>query len=110
MKYDTGLAQRISEYLASDISLQEKKMFGGVCFMIRQHMCCGVVKDKLVARVGPDYYEQALKKPFVSVMDFTTRPMKGMVYVDAKALDEDQTLHTWLIRCRRFVDSLPDKK
>ena len=81
MAYDEGLAQRIREALDElrPPALVEKKMFGGIGFMVQGNMACGVNKDKLIVRVGPAGYQEALTRPHAMVFDITGRPMKGWV-------------------------------
>ena len=109
MAFDEGLAQRIREHLAIRNDVNEKKMFGGLCFMVSGHMCCGIVDDTLMARVGPDNYESSLEEPHVSEMDFTGRPMKGMIYVKPDGIEADTDLGRWIDLCIAFVSSLPPK-
>lgn len=109
MKYDEGLAERLREIFADRSDVVEKKMFGGLCFMVSGHMCCGIVDDTLMARVGPKAYEECLKYEHAKEMDFTGRPMKGFVYVEADGIQEDSELSVWVNRCVNFVCSLPKK-
>jgi hypothetical protein len=110
MAYDEGLAQRVREYLQERQHVEEKKMFGGLCFMVSRHMCCGILGDKLMARVGPDYYEKMLDKEHTRPMDFTGKPMKGMIYVEPKVLESDKDLKQWLDICLSYISNLPVKK
>lgn len=110
MPFDEGLAERIRTFLQDRQDIKEKKMFGGLCFMASRHMCCGIVDDRLMARVGPDSYENCLSKPHVREMDFTGKPMKGMVFVEPDGFSEDKDLLFWLEICLQFTDSLPPKK
>ena len=110
MSYDEGLAERWREALQSQRGISEKKMFGGLAFMSRGYMFVGITGDILMARIGPDYYEQALSRPHVRVMDFTGKPMKGYVFVDPPGFESDSDLSDWVHRCYRFVHSLPPKK
>ena len=110
MAYDEGLAQRIREQLQDRFDVEEKKMFGGLCFMVSDHMCCGIVKDTLMARVGPDNYEKCLTKKYAREMDFTGKAMKGMIYVAPEGIESDTNLVEWLNYCLDFVESLPEKK
>ncbi|BCE02384.1 TfoX/Sxy family protein [Marinicellulosiphila megalodicopiae] len=110
MAYDEALAIRITEYLQHRPELTIKKMFGGYCYMLNHHMCCGIVKDQLMGRVGPIFYEEALSKPHVSEMDFTKKSMKGMVYVSPQGIKKDSDLHFWIDQCSDFALSLPPKK
>lgn len=110
MSYDEGLAERLREALQSQRDISEKKMFGGLAFMSRGYMFIGITGDILMARIGPEYYEQALSRPHVRVMDFTGKPMKGYVFVDSPGFESDSDLSDWVQRCHRFVQSLPPKK
>ncbi len=85
-------------------------MFGGVCFTLRGHMCCGVVGDELVVRVGPAAYAAALARPHARAMDFTGRPLKGYVFVARAGHRSDRDLGAWLRRAVELVESLPAKK
>ena len=110
MSYDEGLAERLREALQSQRGISEKKMFGGLAFISRGYMFVGITGDILMARIGPDYYEQALSRPHVRMMDFTGKPMKGYVYVDPPGFERDSDLSDWVQRCHGFVQSLPPKK
>ena len=96
MAYDEGLAQRIQEALGDLPGLVEKKMFGGVGFMVQGNMACGVNKNDLIVRVGPERYEEALTQPHVRVFDLTGRPMKGYIYVTPDGFDIDSDLEYWV--------------
>ncbi len=109
MAYDEGLAQRIREQLQNRGDVEEKKMFGGLCFMVSNHMCCGIVGDKLMARVGPANYKSHLSKKYAEEMNFTGKPMKGMVYVTPEGISKDSELREWIDICIGFVASLPPK-
>ena len=110
MALDEGLAQRVRENLLEYPNVEEKKMFGGLCFMVSRHMCCGILEDKLMARVGPDQYENLLTKEHAKAMDFTGKPMKGMIYVESEGLKSDKDLTEWLNVCLNFISTLPPKK
>ena len=110
MAYDEGLAERIREVLQDRADVEEKIMFGGLCYMVSNHMCCGIVKDTLMARVGPNNYEKCLAQKHVSEMDFTGKAMKGMVYVSPKGFESDSDLTKWIGICTDFVESLPPRK
>lgn len=109
MAYDEGLAERIRVYLGDSPHQSEKKMFGGLAFLLSGNMCCGVVNDKLMARVGPDAYETLLHETHANTMDFTGRPMRGMIFVASEGIEEDQELHSWIDHCERFAGALPPK-
>lgn len=110
MAFDEGLAERLRDILQDHPDVEEKKMFGGLCLLVSRHMLCGIVGDKLMARVGPDQYDESLKKPHVTEMNFTGKPMKGMIYVEPDGIAEDEDLEKWVNTCLTFVNSLPPKK
>lgn len=110
MSYDEGLAERIREQFQDRIDVDEKRMFGGLCFMVSNHTCCGIVQETLMARVGPDNYEKCLARKYVKEMDFTGKAMKGMVYVSPEGIESDSNLAEWISICTSFVESLPAKK
>jgi TfoX/Sxy family transcriptional regulator of competence genes len=87
----------------------EKKMFGGIAYMVRGNMCCGVIGDRFMVRVGPDGYAAALPRPHAKPMDFTGRPMKGFVYVEPAGFAPAGGLEAWVARASEFVRSLPPK-
>ena len=110
MAYDEGLAERIREALEEREDVIEKKMFSGVAFMLSGNMCVGVVGDELMVRVGPDAYGEALRRKHAREMDFTGKPMRGMLYVGTKGIDDDKDLAGWIDRGVAFASSLPAKK
>jgi hypothetical protein len=107
--FDEGLAERIRTTVGSDPAISERKMFGGLCFMSSGNMCFGIVGDELMVRVGLDDYSSALRLPNVREMDFTGRSMRGMVYVAADGVEDDDDLEAWLARGVKFARSLPPK-
>ncbi len=109
MAYDEKLANRIRKVLARRKGLTEKKMFGGVAFMLHGKMCCGVLKDNLVVRVGPERYQRALSQPNTRPMDFTGRPLKGFVFVDPGGYRTDKALAKWVKQAENFARTLPRK-
>lgn len=109
MAYDEGLAQRIREELEGIPNLSEKKMFGGISFMINGNMACGVIKDDLIVRVDPAMHEELLGRPHARPFDFTGRPMKGWVTVSAEGYESDAELKDWISRGLAFAQSLPAK-
>lgn len=109
MAYDRGLAERIRECGIDRSDVVEKKMFGGLCFMVSNHMCCGIVGDMLMGRVGPVQYQDCLAAAHVSEMDFTGKSMKGMIYVSPEGIEDDADLQHWIEVCLNFVTSLPPK-
>jgi len=109
MAYDEGVAQRVREIIADVSCVSEKKMFGGVAFMVDGNMCVGIVKDQLMLRVGPDQYEALLKKDFVLEMDFTGKPMRGLIYIQPEGFTEDKELQQWIEKALSFVHTLAPK-
>jgi TfoX/Sxy family transcriptional regulator of competence genes len=109
MAFDESLARRIREALGEQPNVSERKMFGGIAFMLRGNMFCGIVKDDLMVRVGPDQYGEALSRPYARPMDFTGRPMKGMVYVSPEGHSADQDLRSWIDLGMTFAGSLQGK-
>ena len=109
MAYDEGLAHRLSEIYTLIPDVIEKKMFGGLAFMVNGHMSCGIVNDTLMARVGPDLYAEALDRPYARPMDFTGKPMKGFVYVSPEGFESDESLRQWVQLSLGFVMSLRPK-
>ena len=109
MPYDEGLAQRLREALADRTDVVEKRMFGGIVFMISGNMCCGVVGEELMARVGPEQYSKALQRPHAREMDFTGKPLKGFIYVGVDGIATDAELEAWIGLCVQFVKTLPPK-
>jgi hypothetical protein len=109
MAYDEGVAQRLRECFEDRSDIVEKKMFGGIAFMVSGNMCCGVVDDILMARVGPDQYQQALTMPHAREMDFTGKPLRGFVYVEPEGFSDDEALFSWVEHCLSFVNTLPAK-
>ena len=108
MAYDEQLAERVRGVLPDPAAVREQKMFGGLAFMVGGHMFCGVMKDELMLRLGPDGAEQALTRPHVRVMDFTGRPMKGMVLVGREGL-KGAALRRWVDTAMAFARGLPAK-
>lgn len=110
MAYSETLAERVREALVPrGDAVAEIKMFGGLCFTLQGNMCVGIVGDDLMVRVGPDGYDEALTRPHVREMDFTGKPMRGLVYVDPSGVTEDDDLESWVRRGVSFASSLPPK-
>jgi TfoX/Sxy family transcriptional regulator of competence genes len=87
MPFDEALAERVRRLLQGTYSLKEKRMFGGLAFMVRGHMCCGIVGEDFVVRTGPEDYAAALAQPHTRPMDFTGRAMRGFVYAPLRDTD-----------------------
>ncbi len=109
MAYDEKLADRVREVLARRRGISEKKMFGGLCFLVHGHMACGIIGDELLVRVGPEAYEAALVEPGARAMDFTGRAMKGMVYVSPRGHGRAPSLKAWVERGLVYARSLPPR-
>src|SRR6266550_4221497 len=110
MSYDEKTADRVRRILSTRGDFIERKMFGGLCFMVSGSMCCGLSSTALMIRVGPDGYEKALALPHARPMDFTGRPLTGMVYVDPAGYQTDAALAKWVQRGIDFVSGRPVKK
>jgi hypothetical protein len=110
MSYDQALAGRVRKALGSTKGIAEKQMFGGICFLLRGRMCCGIVKDRLVVRVGLDEYDRILARSDVRPMDFTGKPLRGFVYVVPQGVRNSATLAAWVARGVRYVESLPGNR
>lgn len=109
MAYDDNLAERVRRILASEPSLSERQMFGGLAFMVEGHMCCGIVGHDLMLRLGPVGRDAALKRPHVRPMDFTGRPVTSMVFVEPEGL-RGAALRRWVEKAATFVHALPPKR
>lgn len=109
MAYDEQLVNRIRSYFDGREDIEEKHMFGGLAFMLDGHMCVGATDCRLMARVGPRHYDQALQHMYATIMDFTGKPLKGFVYVEPEGVESDKGLFQWIRQCESFVHSLPPK-
>lgn len=103
MAYNEFLADRVRGSLKQlQTAFGEKKMFGGLCFMVDDKMCVGIIKDDLMVRIDPDDQEDFLQEKTCRIMDFTQRPMKGYLYVTPEGVDLDEDLDKWVKRCLDF--------
>ena len=109
MPFDETLAARIRDALARKKGVEEKKMFGCICFFLDGNALVGVWKDRLIARLGPDEGEAALREPHVRAFDITRRPMKNWVAVEPEGVEDDDELKAWIERATKFVNTLPRK-
>ncbi len=109
MAYDEGLTQRIREALADADGLSERRMFGGIAFMLHGNMAVGISGDELMVRVGPEAYDEALAQPHARVFDMTGRVMRGWVVVAAEGIADDGALGDWVRRGADYARSLPPK-
>ena len=110
MAYDEQLAERVRQALAPRRNVREKKMFGGVCYMVGEHMACGVVDDKLMVRLTPEECVARLREPHVGPMDFTGRPLRGFLFVHASGTKTNTQLKRWVERAAVFAETQPAKK
>src|SRR5438128_1809083 len=110
MAYDEKLAARITGLLKSQKGVVEKKMFGGIAFMLKDKMFCGIIKDDLMVRVLEDKFDELLKKPSAREMDFAGRPMRGFLYVSPAGIKTDKQLNSWIELGIEYVDKSPPKK
>jgi hypothetical protein len=109
MAFDETLAARIRDALSRRKGVEEKKMFGGICFLLNGNLLVGVWKDALIARLGPDEGEAALREAHVRVFDITGRPMRNWVLVEPDGVEDDEQLKGWIERATKFVRTLPKK-
>ena len=109
MAYDETLASRVRQILSPVTGFSEKKMFGGLCFLIHGNMCCGVLKNELVLRLDSERAREILSRPHTRPMDFTGRPMKGFVFIEGGGLRTDRQLRDWVSMALAFVQSMPGK-
>ena len=110
MAYDQELGNRIRTILARKKNISEKNIFGGLSFLVDGKMFCGIIGDKLVVRVGPENYEDALSKPHITPMDFTGKPIKGYVYVEKTGLKRNTGLVFWIESGLTFTRTVKKKK
>lgn len=110
MAYDEQLAERVRAVLDGQPGLTERKMFGGLAFMLAGNMCVGVEHDRLMVRLGQDLYEEALTRPHAAPMDLTGRPMKGFVFVAPGGISTPAALREWVDLGAQFCRTLPAKK
>lgn len=109
MAYDENLAKRIRTLLSAQPEQAEKKMFGGLSFMLQGNMACRVLKDDMIVRIDPGQHDAAIAKPYVRTFDYTGRPMKGWIVVGPNALASDEELQGWVLRGVQYALSLPPK-
>ena len=109
MAYDENLAARVRASLVGYSVIDERRMFGGLAFMLSGNMCCCVTEHGLMVRVGPDAYEDALAEPYAGLMDLTGRPMRGWVLVELEGVASDAALTRWVTQGAEFAGTLPAK-
>lgn len=110
MAYEEALAERMRELLKRRKGIEERKMFGGLAFLVNGHMACGVQEELLVLRLGNSGAAKALRGPHARPMDFTGKPIQSMVYVEPAGCADDEQLASWMNRAVRFARSLPPKR
>lgn len=109
MAFDEQLAARMRKTLGKRAGLTEKKMFGGIAFLLSGNMCCGVHKNDMIARLDPTETDSALAEPHVRLFDLTGRPMRGWILVSSSGLEDDSALAKWIERSVTFSRTLPKK-
>ncbi len=109
MVFAESLADRIRDALARRKNIEEKKMFGCICFFLNGNALAGVWKDRLIARLGPDEGEAALREPHVRAFDITGRPMRNWVAVESEGVEDDDQLADWIERALKLVKAAPKK-
>jgi len=109
MGFDENLAARIRKALGRKKGVEEKKMFGGIGFLLHGNMLVGVWKDSLIVRLGPEEGDVALLEPHVKPFDITGRAMKGWLLVGPEGVEDDEQLSAWIQRTLKFVGALPAK-
>jgi TfoX/Sxy family transcriptional regulator of competence genes len=109
MAYDEALAERIRALLRNRRDVAERRMFGGVAFMIRGRMGCGIIGSTLMVRVDPDDADRLITTAHARPMDFTGRPMRGFLFVDPPGLATAAELRTWVRRAAAWADAQPPK-
>jgi TfoX/Sxy family transcriptional regulator of competence genes len=109
MTYNEDLAKRMREILKTKSNLVEKKMFGGIGFLVNGNMACGVNKQDLVLRLSDNDFEKALKQPNVRIFNMSGRPMKGWVMISTEGYRSDRSLLAWVEKGMAFAQSLPPK-
>lgn len=109
MGYKEEIETRIRKIVSGWQNTDDKKMFGGICHLLKGNMFCGVHKEFLILRLGPEKAENAMKLPHVRPFDITGKPMKGWVMVTEDGFRTDDELKSWLDQAKSFVKTLPAK-
>lgn len=110
MPYDEQVAARLRNVMSRKRNVREQKMFGGLAFMVDDHMCCGVLHDMLVLRLGNDAVLKALEKDHTRPMDFTGKVLKSMIYIEPPGFADDTDLRRWVDQAVKFARSQPAKR
>jgi hypothetical protein len=109
MAYSQALAERVRQVLRTDRRVAEKKLFGGIGFLLGGNLLVAVWQQSLIVRLGPQQAAAALRQEYVREFDVTGRPMQGWVMVEPDGLDSDRQLSAWIERALEFVETLPAK-
>lgn len=109
MAYDEALAERVRDVLAPREGVSQRKMFGGLAFMINRNMACGIIADELMVRLDHEDADRALAEQHVRAMDFTGKPLRGMIYVATAGITADADLASWVDAGADHAASLPPK-
>jgi hypothetical protein len=110
MAFDEKLANRVRSQLGSQRGLAEKKMFGGLAFLLNGNMCCGIQGDELIVRIAPEQTDEALSRRHTRIFDLSGRPMKGWILVQPPGLKTKAALAKWVGAGVEYASSLPAKK
>ena len=111
MPFNKNLADRVRLLLSeTELPVEEKKMMGGLTFMVKGKMCMGILQDNLMARIAPEEYEKALLKKGCREMDFTGRPMKGFVFISPEGTKEEKDLSDWIQLALAYNDRVKSSK
>lgn len=111
MAYSEILAERVRKMLGKKgIAFEEKQMMGGLAFMVDNKMCMGISHDSLMARINPEFYEQALKEKGAREMDFTGHPMKGFLFINPDGVGNETDLEYWVQQCLDYNPVAPSSK
>lgn len=110
MAYDEALAGRVRKVLSTRKDVEEKKMMGGLTFMVNGKMCVGIFRDKLMARIGAEAYDAALKRPGCTKMEFTGRALKGFVFVSPAGTESGTDLKSWIDLALRYNADAPSSR
>lgn len=109
MAYSEELAERVREAIEDRPGVMERKMFGGIAWMVNGNMACGIIGEDLMIRLDRDDAEAALTEEHVGPMEFTGRPMRGFVVVEAAGVEKGSDLGRWVDAGADFAESLPSK-
>ncbi len=109
MPYDTELAERVRALVGARQGLTERKMFGGIAWMVHGNMACGVLGDEVIVRLGAEDSDRALAEPDTRAFDMTGRPMRGFVVVGGQSIAQDGELRRWVEAGADYASSLPPK-